>query len=126
MDINVGKDYISPHQVPEYIMYSGSSWDLWHQARERYATAPLGEEGDAERKTAMAELLSCVTEVNPPVHRIPLGRPGKTKTWHDIDGRPHEYVRAPRFRQEWFAPRVAVVILLVYAVVITMQLVWLP
>lgn len=126
MDINVGKDYVSPHMLPHYdVNYSPEAWS-WYRARERYAKSPLGEDGDTERTKAMAELLTYVTEESPPIRRIPLGRPAKTKTrvWHDIDGRPHEYVRMDlgadvigRYKRLGLAPRVAVAVVLFYAMI---------
>lgn len=69
--------YESPHKMPMYPM-SGAFIDAhhtWYQAREYYATAPIGEEGDYAREVYMSALLASVTETNPPTNRIDLNPP---------------------------------------------------
>jgi hypothetical protein len=59
----------------------------WAKARENYATS----ETEDELHWNMAALLDCVTLENPPyAPSVVLRKKVKTKTWHDIDGRPHQ------------------------------------
>jgi hypothetical protein len=112
MDINVGKDYVSPHRTPydaDPHPYEKGPHHHWYDAREEYARAEVGPNGEGDRERAMAEMLSHVTEKNPPRERAPLAPPARarTRTWHDIDGRPHEYVRVQLHWERRVSPRLA-------------------
>lgn len=52
------------------------AWQYWYAAREKYATAAT----DAARERAMRELLSWVTESNPPVDPEPVRRPPQPRS----------------------------------------------
>lgn len=75
------EDNDSPHKMPMYPM-SGAYLDAhhtWYQAREHYATAPMGEEGDYAREVHMRTLLESVSLTNPPVNRVDLNPPPAVK-----------------------------------------------
>ena len=68
-----------------------SKWQKWANAREDYAKDPSTENYEL--------MLSYVTDTNPPdAPDLVVMRPVKTKTWHDIDGRPHSYQKPARRR----------------------------
>jgi hypothetical protein len=73
--------YESPHKMPttcgDYSYPISGAHNTWYQHRERYATAPLGEEGDYAREVHMKHMLNSVSMTNPPVNRISLNPPSK-------------------------------------------------
>ena len=85
-----GKDKCPVHSIEK----DDDPWLQWAEARELYARAEDDEAGEY----FLQEMLSHVTETVPP--RAPYdygiwmetestGPKTRTKTWHDIDGRPH-------------------------------------
>jgi hypothetical protein len=68
-----------------------SKWQKWARAREDYAQNPSTENYEL--------MLSYVSDTNPPdAPNLVIMKPAKTKTWHDIDGRPHSYQEPVRRR----------------------------
>jgi len=74
-------------KCPVHCEYSDSStWVKWAKFRELYATT----EDEHAQAVYMNSMLDCVTaQIPPPIPPAKLKT--KTKTWHDIDGRPHSY-----------------------------------
>ena len=84
MNLDLGRDYVSPHKMPNphdrsYFSRTPPRHFAWFDARERYAESEPGEEGAVIRARAMAEMLEAVTADNPPVSPIPLYRPAEAE-----------------------------------------------
>jgi len=92
-------------------------WQQWAQWREEYANPENDKTG---RDLAMQEMLACVTPDCPPdaPPREQIRTKTKTRavTWHDIDGRPHTYVKQKRRPSD--GKLVAVSLLAVWLVIV--------